>query len=368
MSESGLNMARADLVAAIRGTLFWWRSELRALLPESLRAFFASGVSIVAIDVEDQAVALTRFSSGRAARIANLPRSDFDPQTLRAALSSALSRPWYLRDAFALRLPESVALRRDLSLPIGARRNIATLLDMELERQSPLDRGDVFHAYRIVNVDRASQRIEVVWHILKRASVQPALEICRQAGIDLSIISITGDGVPPDGGNLPLSPRAVLLLKFRRRLVAGLLALAVLLAVGVAAGAYLRNQHSVDAFAERVDGERIAAQSSLALEHRIDTALKREALLSEERRQHSVTQLLAETTRLLPQGSWLTEFGYRGGEVHIHGYSGTASSLIALFDASPLFSGAEFRAPLVQAQAPGQEEFDIVFKVRGDAR
>jgi general secretion pathway protein L len=361
-------MPRADLVASIRGSWFWWRNELRALLPESLRTFFSSGVAVVAIDMEDQAVVLTRFSAGRTVRIANLPRSEFDPQTLRAALSSSLARPWYLRDAFALRLPASLALRRDLSLPIGARRNIATLLDMELERQSPLDRGDVYHAYRILNVDRASQRIEVAWHILKRASVEPALEICRRAGIDLSIISIMGDDVPPDGGNLPLSPRAVALLKLRRWLVAGLLALIVLLATGVTAGAYLRNQHAVDAFGARVDVERLAAQTSLALEHRIDTAVRREARLSDERRQHSVTRLLAETTRLLPEGGWLTEFGYRDEEVHIHGYSNAASSLIALFDASPLFSSAEFRAPLVQAQAPGQEEFDIAFKVRRDTR
>lgn len=368
MSERGLNMSRADPLASLRAAWFWWRNELRALLPDSWRAFFASGVSIVAIDVEDQVVALTRLSAGRVARIANMPRAEIDPQTLRAALSSTLARPWYLRDIFALRLPESVALRRDLSLPIGARRNIATLLDMELERQSPLDRAEVYHAYRVVSVDRASQRIEVEWYILKKANVEPALAVCRGAGIDLSIISVVGDDLPPDGGNLPVSPRAVLLLKFRRRLVAGLLALAVLLVAGVTVGAYLRNQEAVDAFAVGVDAERVAAQTSLALQHRIETAVQREARLSDERRQHSVTQLLAETTRLLPEGSWLTEFGYRDNEVHIHGYSNAASSLIARFDASPLFSAAEFRAPLVQAQAPGQEEFDIAFKVREGAR
>ncbi len=136
----------------------------------------------------------------------------------------------------------------------------------------------------------------------------------------------------------------------------------------ILAGAYARDQDATAAFAQTVEAARIAARPSLVLEHDIAVVRARAARLLAEKRKPSVSRILAETTRLLPNGSWLTDFGYRGGEVHIKGYSNAASSLLARIDGSPLFSGAELRAPLTQAQMPGQEQFDLAFRLRGGAR
>jgi general secretion pathway protein L len=287
---------------------------------------------------------------------------------LRAALSDRLSQSWSLRDSFALRLPDATALRRDLPLPLAAQGNIASLLDLELERQSPLDRSEIYHDYRVLRIDRQARRIDVVWRMVRRESIAPALEICREAGIDLAVIAFIGDEMPADGGNFPVEARAALLLRLRRWLVRGLLMLILALLVAVAAGVYSRNQAAAGEFSARLDEARSAARPSLHLRHEIDAARTRSALLLKEKRRLSVTRMLAETTRLLPNGSYLTDFSYRDGEVRIRGYSNAASSLIGLFDASPLFSAAEFRAPLVQAQGPDQEQFDLAYKIRKGAR
>lgn len=368
MSAEGLKARYGNWLAVLQAGWQWWRGEIAALVPLSLRRQLESAVCIVTIDLEADAVILRRFAAGGVAEIARLPRADFDAAHLRAALAPQLARPWYRRDSFALRLPDTAALKRNLSLPLGARRNIASLLDIELERQSPLDRSEIYHDYRILQVDRQAGRLDIVWRIVRRKSVAPALEICRQAGIDLAVIAFSGDEAPPDGGNYPIERRAALLLLLRRWLIRGLMLLVLLLLLAATAGAYSRNRDASDAFAARVDRAREAARVSLQLEHEIAATRKRAAVLLHERQRVTVSRILAETTRLLPNGSWLDDFAYRDGEVRIRGYSNAAPSLLALFDASPLFTAAEFRAPLMQAQGPGQEQFDLSFRIREGAR
>ncbi len=346
----------------------WWQGEIAALLPESVRRQFTSGVSVTVIDFGAETVRLQRFTNGGEMDLADLPRANLDAATLHAALAPEFAKPWFLRDSFVLRLPGRVALARNLSLPLAARRNIAGLLALELDRQSPLDRAEIYHDYRVLGIDRQARRVDVVWRIVRRASVAPALELCRKAGIELAGVIFDGDETTSDGGNFPVAPRASYLLRVREHLIAGMLVIIVALLVAITAGAYLRNQSAADAFSSRVDKARLAAHASLRLQHEIDASQKRSALLLSERHHLTTTRILAETTRVLPAGSWLTDFAVRGDEVHLQGYSNAASSLIALFDASPLFTSTEFQAPLVQAQNPDQERFDLAFKVRKGAR
>ncbi len=344
----------------------WWRDGLATALPDAARIGLEAGAAIVTIDLEDDGVVLRRFADGRASEIGRLPKAAFDAPALRAALAAQLARPRLLRDSFVLRLADRLALTRELSLPIAARRNIGSLLEIELERQSPVDRSEIYHDYRITKA--GAGRIDVVWRIVRRKSLAQALDICRQAGVDLAAVAFASDETLADGSDFPVDTGASLLLRLRRWIVRGLIALILVLLVAIAAGTYARSQDAAEAFAARVDQLRIAARGSLELEHAIAAAHSREALVLGEKQRPTITRLLAETTRVLPDGSWLTDFAYRDGDVRIQGYSNAASALIALFDASPLFTAAEFRAPLVQARSPGLQQFDLAFKLRPGAR
>ncbi len=342
------------------------RTTIASAIPASLRDTLIGSTPIVAIDLADGGAIIRRFADGDVTEIARLTPDTFGAAGLRAALAAHLSKPWFLRDAVALRLPDTAALRRPLALPLAARRNIDSLLDIELERQSPLDRDAVYHDYRILDV--TADRIDIVWRIVRRSTVAPALDICTKAGVDLALVAFTSDDAPPDGGNFPVAPRAALLLRLRRWLVRGLLLLILSLLFAVAVGAYARNQQALDDFSGRLDAARHEARASLHLEHEILATRARAAALLHERERLGVTRILAEVTRLLPDGSSLTEFSYRDGEVHLRGISSSASALIAVFDASPLFTAAEFRAPLVQGQVRDQEQFDLAFKLRKEAK
>jgi Tfp pilus assembly protein PilN len=68
--------------------------------------------------------------------------------------------------------------------------------------------------------------------------------------------------------------------------------------------------------------------------------------------------ILRELTGLLPDGAYLTEMTYKDRVVEISGMAGSASQLLPVLEASPIFSGVEFSAPIV-AQGAGLERFRI---------
>ncbi|HEY1629824.1 MAG TPA: PilN domain-containing protein [Rhizomicrobium sp.] len=367
MSAQGLKDRWTDARLRAQAGWRWWAGELAAAMPTGLRNALSPSAPVVAIDLQDKTVILRRFANGDVREIARLPRADFTAENLRAVLQPYLAMPWFLRDAFALRLPDSMALWRNLSLPLAARRNVASLLNHELERQSPLDRGEVYHDHKILRADRRAGRVEFVWRIARRKAVDDAIAVCRQAGVPLAIVAFASDETPPDGGNFPVESRAALLMRLRKALVPTLLALVFVLGAAALASGYSRNEQAADALTAQVERARVEARIASRLRRDIVNAQQVTGYLVGQKKSLMTARVLAETTRILPNGSWLTELEYQGGEVHIQGLSNSAASLIALFDSSPLFTAAEFRAPLVQAQGPGLERFDLSFKIRKGA-
>jgi Tfp pilus assembly protein PilN len=69
-------------------------------------------------------------------------------------------------------------------------------------------------------------------------------------------------------------------------------------------------------------------------------------------------EILRELTGLLPDTAYLSELTLRDRTVEITGVAPSASQLLPAIEASPLFSGVEFSAPIV-AQGAGLERFRI---------
>jgi Tfp pilus assembly protein PilN/Tfp pilus assembly PilM family ATPase len=76
----------------------------------------------------------------------------------------------------------------------------------------------------------------------------------------------------------------------------------------------------------------------------------------------SQAAILKELTTLILDDSYLSEYTFKGGSVEITGFSPSASKLLPLLEASPLFTGVEFSAPIV-AQGGGLERFRIRMKL-----
>lgn len=74
--------------------------------------------------------------------------------------------------------------------------------------------------------------------------------------------------------------------------------------------------------------------------------------------------LLSELTAIIPDDTYLSDYTFREGTVEISGLAPSASRLLPLLDASPLFSGAEFSAAIV-SQGKDRERFKIRLRVGG---
>jgi len=89
-----------------------------------------------------------------------------------------------------------------------------------------------------------------------------------------------------------------------------------------------------------------------------DQRVKLDYLRATVRGRARPTEILRELTGLLPDSAYLSELTFRERTVEITGLAPSASQLLPVIEASPLFSGVEFSAPIV-AQGAGLERFRI---------
>ncbi len=86
--------------------------------------------------------------------------------------------------------------------------------------------------------------------------------------------------------------------------------------------------------------------------------VRRDYLQAKMQRRARAPEILRELTGLLPDAVYLSELTFRDRVVEITGLAPSASQLLPVIEASALFSGVEFSAPIV-AQGAGLERFRI---------
>ncbi len=359
-ADATLRTGIAQLHAAWR----WWTSELASLLPERVRALFAARDSVVTIDPLDGEFLVGRHSGGRFETLAHVPRGELAPRALRLAVPQATGFRRWLSDPVILRLPKDEALRRDISLPLAAERDIEGILKHEVARQSPIEADNIYFDYRVTLRDRVQGTLGVTLRIVRRDQVDALAGLCRDAGITLSAIAFAGDDMLADGGNLPADAAANRELKLRPRIVPVLGLSVFLLALVFVWAVFARGEMIESQLSDRIDDARARAATVERLERDLKAADRQVAFLSQQKRTPAAIAVLAAVTRLLPDGSWLNEFEMNGDEVRIHGFSDSAASLIARFDSSPDFGDAQFRAPLMQGATAGTQRFDISLRLK----
>jgi general secretion pathway protein L len=72
-----------------------------------------------------------------------------------------------------------------------------------------------------------------------------------------------------------------------------------------------------------------------------------------------------EVTQRLPDTAWLTDLRVENDTLWIDGYARSASELVGLIAASPMFSGVALSAPVVREDGRANERFQIRMKIEG---
>ena len=137
-----------------------------------------------------------------------------------------------------------------------------------------------------------------------------------------------------------------------------------LIALGLGITAVLlplsRQQELLDQIKEDIKVVRVEADESLAIREELDGLAENARFLSTTKnRQATMTEILAEITRALPDHSHILQLQIRDSEIELNGLADKASDLIAILDQSPMLTSPQFRSPVTRDPRADKERFQI---------
>lgn len=269
-----------------------------------------------------------------------------------------------------LELPRDKFFVRSFDAPAAARASLAQSLPKEIERKTLFKLDDIYFGHVIGKSPGHPEKLHVTQWILRRDIAQA---IAEQAGLSLAEIDLVRPEPGSDGTNelpqISLKRDAQASNWFRRALIIMGAAGLFLLLAGFGVRAW-----RVDQIGARLDGEiAVSEQRAGVVRLMANQATAEGALLSGLRRERentpSLSDLIEETARILPNSAYLTEWRLsepKPGErsVDLVGLANSAADLPALFDKSPMFMSTALTAAIMPDLQEKRERFSIQMRVR----
>jgi general secretion pathway protein L len=349
--------------------LSWWLGELAALVPQRLRRFMSSAREMLCFEFSDAEIIVSRGAGGRVEELARL-RVGGSTEELRAAIRNLASERRLKRSEIVLSLPPEKFLRKTLDLPLASEPRLGDLLIFELDRQIPFEPDQVEFDYRILERDRATQRLHVELVVATRAVIDEFVQRATLWGLTPSVVTVHA------GGPAAAEPEINLLSRAGReaaerggRKTATVLTLILATLIAVAAILPLQEQ-GLEALAaeETLSEARNAAAEASRLRNELEQIAKARGFLAElKQNAPRVATLLADLTQTLPDETWLFELVIDGGELRARGYAPSAASILELVDRSPLYRDVRFASPVTQVPGIDRERFDLKFSIESEA-
>ena len=317
----------------------WWGRELAALLPAGLRERLRRAWSLrTGLELEPD------WSQPAAAIAEEVQR--------------ALGAPNVFHDRkVALRVPERSVLRRTLALPLAAERNLAAVLELEIDRHTPFKAAAVYYTFSPLRRDAAARKLHVALTVVPRRGVEAVIERLRAEGIETTAIVAGGTrlALQEGRGGRPAPVRAW---------VAATLALA--LAGVLVAVPLLDKQAEIERREAELSGLRLEARRAESARAAL-AALEAEegALLAQRRARRAALEVLLELTRRVPDGTWLSHLQLAGERLRLRGESAQPTELLGSLENSEVFQGAAFDGSVTRDARSGRERFALSASVRG---
>ncbi len=358
-----------NVASLARRLLAWWVGELVSLLPARARSSARRGARLE-FAVDDRATLFHR-SASRSRVLGTWPLNptplngerEIVDSLRKAGLLGQLRRG---RLPIVARLPARDVLRAVVRLPLAADENLREVIAHEMDRQTPFEVERVDFAFRVIERDADARQMNVEVTVATKRAIATALAALRRLGVDANGVVAEADRPddPSSGYLLPFQVAGA--ERRRRRLATVALAACFLLLAGAAVWMPIAESSAqADRLSARLSAARRAAQESAGLQKEIDRLLEdRSFLIDRKRRAPTVSEVLNETTRLVPDGDWLTELHISGDELQLSGFAVSSFALVGALERSPFFKGASFRSPVTRDAKTERERFSIRTAVR----
>jgi general secretion pathway protein L len=242
-------------------------------------------------------------------------------------------------------VPPGWLVFRSFRLPAAAKENLAGAIAAELDRVTPFTPEQVYLMWQAGPVQ--GREIPIDLAVVPRRLADPlrAEGVARLVAPDGAPDWLTGLNFLPRGalGGRPALSRPVVLV--------------LLLALSLpSAASYWRGQHLQSRLAEV---QREAAQT-LVLSREVASRRAGLSPLDIERASRpSVSLLLADLTRALPDGAYLDGLAIDGQSLSLSGYASSAAAVIPALAQSGRFSDVHFTGGVTREPERGLERFQI---------
>jgi general secretion pathway protein L len=347
---------RAALAALLRA----WRDELSAFARERIPHLSRARGSHLEIEVNEDGFAVNLIDAEGLHRLGQIPRGE----AATAAVARVLSR--FESEAghdVALKVSPALALRPQIKLPSASKRMLKGALGFELERLTPIDPAELYFDFIVEGREPETNLARVTLRVVRKTVLDEAALVCHGAGALIGSVGFTGDTRDGDWTCYPVDRPAFLRAQWRRFGNLALAGLAGMLVLAVIIAGYARGSSANDALSDQVADAMTRAAVVERMEHRIETANSQITRLVEQRQGPLLIESLAALSRLLPDGTWLTELHLEANKLRADGYSKNASALIGILDRSGTFANAQFSSPLVRNPADGTDRFELTFDI-----
>ncbi len=355
------NARRVWLASPVPQFLHWWAEELLGLLPARRRGWFRNGADWYLLQPVGAGWTLHRVGTVSPLLVWD-QSAEVSPQV--AQLQQTLRAVDPADRRLALLLPPAMVLRRKLTLPLAARKNLRQVLAFEMDRQTPFTAAQVYWAPHVLTTPATASHFSTELVVVTHATLDPLLAHLSAQGLAVDAVDVDCSGgrlgvnlLPP--GQIPRHVRP------RRRLNLLLAATCLLLSAFVL-GQWLHNRREaltqMEATVASMHGE---AQQVAALRQQVqDDAGAAGFLAQRKRRSVSLLSLLQEVTTRLPDNAWLERFSVDNtGQIGLQGQSQQATKLLDALKDSKLIRDASFQGSIQPDPTTGKERFYLVARV-----
>jgi general secretion pathway protein L len=320
---------------------------------------------VIRLGVETDGLRIEEVSAtGRVGHAGLIPWADYSVPGLDRYLSRmGLKRS----DAkIGIVLPSTAFFHRSFEIPVRAREHVYAVARQELEHRTPFHADSIHLGTVIEPRQRNSQTLTVRQTIVRCDYVEAAV---RRLDLPLDEIHFVASAMGDNDNSqhsVSLRPEMGREVPFTKRLLYILIAAAVIIAVVDSALFWWRQERAIALIEAETAAVRERALVVQGLKQEIDRTRSALRVLEEKRASRSTADLWRETSRVLPDHSWATDWRFQDGLVSIAGFSTTATELVGLFEQSPLFMQASLNAPIAFDATTGRERFSLVAHVRAN--
>lgn len=341
--------------------LEWWFQGLAILIPDKLESLLSPKKNRIVLQLKKEQMTIiwpeTNKTSAQSDQYVLQQSAD-----LKRLLKKVNEHP-SARNDYVLSIPSNKGLRSIIKLPVNAEAELANILAFEIDRQTPFTSDQVYYGYKVNSKDVVNNSLNVELDVIPKKMVDTQRQILKQIGLAPQIVELASDSSTPginvlprdtssrkEQGNIPLN-----------MMLSALAAVLLLAAITVP---FFRVESALKQVETDIEETRIGAQEVNELRSKWEAELKKEDFVMEKiESRTSLTELLHELTKLIPDNTWLTRIHLKDDTIRLQGESSSATSLISIIDQSDQFDNTRFQSPVTSNNATGKDRFQITSKV-----